>query len=75
MIIQAVFENGVFIPVEPVNLPEHATVLVFADESSKELQEQGATVEELSQHQSPLASFPDDVLNWQEKQRRIINYK
>lgn len=32
--IQAVYENGVFRPTEPVDLPEHAKVMILAESDS-----------------------------------------
>ena len=32
--VRAIFENGVFRPLEPVTLPEHRQVMVSVDDSS-----------------------------------------
>lgn len=39
MTIRAIFENGVFRPIEPVRIPEHCPVLLHAEVDEKSIEQ------------------------------------
>lgn len=45
MTVRAIYENGVFRPIEPVHLPEHAQVEVHIPEETTDLANEDAIME------------------------------
>ena len=66
MRIHAIYENGVFRPPEPVDLPEHAPVIVLAQAAATPRR---ATVADLERLRGTLASWPDDPVEGQRRMR------
>ena len=69
MVIHATYENGVFRPTEPVDLPEHTPVTVLPMNAVVSLPENPMTAEELKQLRASLPSFPLDPVEWQRRMR------
>ncbi|MDX1972721.1 MAG: antitoxin family protein [Candidatus Sumerlaeia bacterium] len=69
MTIQAVYENGVFRPVEPVDLPEHTPVMVETIMMEIPQQRTKMTIGDLARFQGTMEPWPEDPTVWQQKTR------
>jgi predicted DNA-binding antitoxin AbrB/MazE fold protein len=68
MMIRAIYENGVFRPIEPVNLPEQSRVLVMPGTADDLTPQKVTTIAGLEALRGSLHSWPDDPV---EGQRRL----
>lgn len=64
--IRAIYENGVFRPLEPVDLPEQAAVMV---EPAEDVRVKTMTMKDLMVFHGTVKGWPEDPVAWQRKQR------
>jgi predicted DNA-binding antitoxin AbrB/MazE fold protein len=69
MMINAIYENGVFRPTEPVDLPERTPVTVEAPGVTGTTAKRPLRARDLVRFQGTLKSFPEDPVQWQRRMR------
>lgn len=66
--IHAIYENGVFRPTEPVELPEHARVRVLPETTPQRTSMKAQTGNDLLKFKGTV-EWPEDALDWQRRTR------